>query len=121
MKASGRRFRRAFFVSATATAAAAITVAGVTSSAVGAQPTSLSGPTSHRGPGYPPPGGIYKPFTNCPLLNPLMQESVGGSATGCIAGDARTGSIKIGNITTKIAHPVTAQFGIWDPPRATPS
>jgi hypothetical protein len=96
------------------------------SSAQAARLTSPAGSTSSHlgsrqgGPGYPPPGGIYKPFTNCPLLNPLMQESVGGSATGCIAGDTRTGSIKVGNITTKITHPVTAQFGVWDPPNATP-
>ena len=48
-----------------------------------------------------------------------MQESVSGDATGCIAGDAITGSITIGNITTPVAHPVTAQFGLWDPPNAT--
>jgi hypothetical protein len=75
----------------------------------------------HGGPGYPPPGGIYAPFTNCPLLNPLMQESVGGSATGCIAGDADSGTITIGNITTPVTHPVTVQFGAWDPPNATPN
>jgi hypothetical protein len=73
------------------------------------------------GPGYPPPGGIYTPFTNCPLLKPLMQESVLGSATGCIAGDTTSGSIKIGNITTAVVHPVVAQFGVWDPPNAMPN
>jgi hypothetical protein len=50
-----------------------------------------------------------------------MQESTPGSATGCIAGDATSGSIKIGNVTTSITHPVVAQFGVWDPPNATPS
>jgi hypothetical protein len=73
------------------------------------------------GPGYPPPGGIYTPFTNCPLLKPLMQESLGGNATGCVSGIATSGSIKIGNITTAVVHPVYAQFGIWDPPNATPN
>ena len=114
MKASRQWVRRASLWGATGAVTAAMIVAG--SSAQAAHPTSPSG-----GPGYPPPGGIYKPFTNCPLLNPLMQESTGGSATGCIAGDARTGSIKIGTITTRITHPVTAQFGVWDPVNATPS
>lgn len=77
--------------------------------------------TSNRGRGYPPPGGIYAPFTDCPLLNPLMQESSPGNATGCIAGDATTGSITIGNITTQVTNPVTVQFGVWDPENATPN
>jgi hypothetical protein len=117
MKASRRQIRHAFLLSATTVTAAAMIVAGVISSAVSAQPVRHTIP-SQIGPGYPPPGGIYKPFTNCPLLNPLMQESVRASATGCIAGDAVTGLIKIGNITTPVAHPVTAQFGLWDPPNA---
>ena len=113
MKASSQWIRRAVLWSATGATTAAMILAG--SSAQAAH----SGP-SQTGPGYPSPKGIYKPFTNCPLLRPLMQESVGGSATGCIAGDATTGSITIGNITTQIKHPVIAQFGVWDPPNATP-
>jgi hypothetical protein len=101
-----------------AVAAAALMVAGVTSAAVGAQPKPHAGPAG-AGPGYPPPGGIYKPFTNCPLLNPLMQESVGGDATGCVAGNVTTGSIKIGNIVTPVVRAVHVQFGIWDPPNAS--
>jgi hypothetical protein len=120
MEASGRRFRRALLAGATAVTTAALVVAGVTSSAVGAAPKPKPHAHSPIGPGYPPPGGIYTPFTNCPLLNPLMQESVGGDATGCIAGDAVSGSITIGKITTLVAHPVTAQFGLWGPPNATP-
>src|SRR5271166_2775331 len=118
MKASSQWIRRAFLWSATGATTAALIVAG--SSAEAAHTTPHAGPGQSRtgpnqkGPGYPPPKGIYRPFTNCPLLNPLMQESVGGSATGCIAGDVSTGSIKIGNITTDLKHPVIAQFGVWD-------
>lgn len=124
MKASSQWIRRAVLWSATGATAAAMIVAG--SSAVAAHTTPHAGPSPSRtgpgqkGPGYPPPKGIYKPFTNCPLLDPLMQESVGGSATGCIAGNVSRGSIKIGNITTKIKHPVIVQFGVWDPPDASP-
>ena len=124
MRASSQWIRVSLW-SVTGTTVAALIVAG---SLVGAAQLTAYGSPVHSqtspsptGPGYPPPGGIYKPFTDCPLLNPLMRESLGGNATGCVAGDARTGSIKIGNITTKITHPVVAQFGIWDPPNATPS
>jgi hypothetical protein len=94
-------------------------VAGVTSS-VAAQPTSLAG-TTVRGPGYPPPKGIYAPFTNCPLNNPAMHEVLpltdnGGGLAACIAGNATTGSITIGNITTSVVQPVNVQFGFFIPP-----
>jgi hypothetical protein len=117
MKTFSPRTRRALFAAGTAVTAAAMIVAGVTSAAA----AHTGGPWGHRhhhhhGPGYPAPGGIYAPFTNCPLLNPLMQESLGGNATGCIAGVSDSGSIKIGNITTPVTHPVIAQFGVWDPP-----
>src|SRR5580704_9777990 len=79
MKRSGRPLHRAFFMSATVVAAAALTFAGVTASAVGAQSKPHAGP-SQIGPGYPPPGGIYTSFTNCPLYNQLMHESVGFTA-----------------------------------------
>jgi hypothetical protein len=122
MKASNLGFRgRVFVVSATVATAAALTVFGVTTSAQAASHASSHPATpSSIGPGYPPPGGIYAPFTNCPLLNPLMQESLSGDGTGCVAGDAVSGSIKIGNLNTPVSYPVTAQFGIWDPPGATP-
>jgi hypothetical protein len=115
MKPSSRRIRRALWLVGPSAAAVALTVAGVTSSV--AAPVSPSG-SSPTAPGYPPPKGIYAPFTNCPLKNPLMQESLSGDATGCVAGDAATGSITIGTITVANLKPVTAQFGIWDPPNA---
>jgi hypothetical protein len=122
MKASSPRLRRALLLSATAATAAAMIVAGSAAQAAHPAPHTGAGHSHVRpdalGPGYPPPGGIYTPFTNCPLLKPVMAESVGGSATGCVAGDAVSGSIKIGNVTTLVAHPVIAQFGIWDPPDA---
>jgi len=95
-----------------------MTAFGVASSGVAAQAASKASP-NQIGPGYAPPGGIYAPFTNCALLNPLMQESV--SATGCVAGDGLSGTIKIGNLTTAIVHPVTAQFGIWSVPNGSPN
>ncbi len=125
MRASSQWVRRALGLSVAGATTAAMVVAG--SSAQAAHPTAPASASHSRlsanadQPGYRRPGGIYKPFTNCPLLNPLMQESVGGSATGCIAGDTKSGSITIGKITTKITHPVVAQFGVWDPPNATPN
>ncbi len=110
--ASSKRIRRAFVLGAAAVTATVVVAATALASAQA---------TPGRGPGYPPPGGIYAPFTDCPLLNPLMQESSPGNATGCIAGDATTGSITIGNITTLVTNPVTVQFGVWDPPNATPN
>ncbi len=125
MKASSQWVRRAFLWSGAGATAAAMIVAG--SSAQAARTSPHASPSHSRvaadqkGPGYPQPGGIYKPFTNCPLLNPLLRESTGGDPVGCVAGEADAGSIKIGNITTKITHPVIAQFGIWDPVNAAPS
>ncbi len=76
-----------------------------------------------NGPGYPPPKGIYKPFTDCPIAldNAFMQATVSGDAVACVAGDANSGTIKIGNITTPVVHPVTAQFGACSPPNASPT
>ena len=68
--------------------------------------------------GYPAPGGIYAPFTNCPLHNPVMRGSVGGLATGCIASINTSGAFTINGIPTPITHPVIVQFGVWDPPDA---
>src|SRR5258708_4962092 len=125
MKPSSRRIRRALWLGATAAAALALTVSGVTSS-VAAQP--LSRTTSDEGPGYPPPGGIYTPFTDCPIANPLMQEtppssdpaSGGSSFAACSAGDVTSGTLKIGNITTPVVHPVNTQFGFFTTPNAAP-
>jgi hypothetical protein len=121
MKASSKWIRRMILLTATGAVTAAMVIAG--SSAEAAHSTlhpSLKGPG-----GYPLPKGIYAPFTDCPLLNPLMQESTPGSATGCVAGDVASGRIKIGDITTQIkatatvANPVAVQFGIWDPVNAS--
>ena len=110
MKGSSRRARRVFFGGAMAVAAAALLVAGVTSAALSAQPKPHAGPAwGWRG--YPPPGGIYTGMTNCPLFNQLMHESV--QFTACTAGNATTGSIKIGNITTPVSNPVNVQFGFY--------
>ena len=127
MKGSTQRFRRTFLWSATAVATAAITAAAVTTSAAGAQPKPHAGP-SQIGPGYPPPGGIYSLFTNCPLLNPVMAESPsvndpmyqGVSYAACVAGAASSGTLKIGNITTPIVRPVNVQFGFFPPPNSAP-
>jgi hypothetical protein len=125
MKVSSRRIRRAILWSAAGALTATMIVAG--SSAQAAHPTRSTDPTGHvaaTGPGYPKPKGIYKPFTDCPILNPLMQESTPGMATGCVAGVVTGGKIKIGNITTKVRAtvkvkvPVAVQFGIWSPPGA---
>jgi hypothetical protein len=115
MNARSQRIRRALWLSAAAATAAVMIVPAVTSS-VAAQPASLAG-TSSRGPGYPPPGGIYKLFTNCPLKNPLMHEA--NVFTACTAGVATSGSIKLGNLTTQVTEPVNVQFGFWTPPNQT--
>jgi hypothetical protein len=118
MLRSNRRIRRTFLLSATAAAAATVIVAGVTSS-VAAQPASGPGTTtSLQGPGYPAPGGIYAPFTNCPLKNPVIHESV--SFAACVRAAANTGSITIGNITTPVVRPVDVQFGFFQPPGLSP-
>lgn len=113
MKLSSQRIRRACLLGATAVMAAAMTatVTAVTTSA-GAQPTSHA-VSSEIGPGYPPPGGIYTSFTNCPLYNPLIHESV--FAAACVAADATSGSITIGNITTAVYQAVHVQFAFWAP------
>jgi hypothetical protein len=117
MKPSSRWIRRVIWVSASAASAVALAVAGMTSS-VAAQPASVAG-TNSRGPGYPPPGGIYAPFTNCPLNNPVMHESV--SFAACTRAAVTSGSITIGNITTPVVHPVDVQFGFWQPPNLLPT
>ena len=121
MKPSSRRIRRALWLSAAAAAAAALTVPAATSS-VAAQSASPSG-TNSTAPGYPPPKGIYAPFTNCPLKDPLMHEvmatgigSDGGGLAACVAGNATGGSIVIGTINTPVVQRVNVQFGIYIPP-----
>ena len=107
---------------ATSAAAVALIAVGLPAVALATHPASHAGP-SQIGPGYPPPGGIYTPFTNCPLLNPLMQESV-DAGNGCPSprappGTSTSGSITIGNITTPVVRPVNVQFGFWTPPNAS--
>jgi hypothetical protein len=127
MHVSGKWTRRAILWSATGALTAATIVAGSSAEAAHSPGSGArQSRTALRSKivGYPAPKGIYKPFTNCPLVNPLMQESSPGTTTGCIAGDVNSGSIKIGNVTTKIKsgvkvkYPVSVQFGIWDPPNA---
>jgi hypothetical protein len=117
MKTSGWRNRRGFlFAGATVAAVLAAASAGLAAPA-------LAGPsapaTLAKGPGYPPPKGIYAPFINCPLNDPMMHEVMdtnGGGFTACTAGLATGGSIKIGNITTSIVENVDVQFGFVIPP-----
>jgi hypothetical protein len=127
MHVSGKWTRRAVLWSTAGALTVATVVAGSTAEAAhspqaGARQSHVA--LSAQAVGYPAPKGIYKPFTNCPLLNPLMQESTPGATTGCIAGDVNSGTIKIGNVTTKIKsgakvkYPVSVQFGLWDPPNA---
>jgi hypothetical protein len=126
MKASSKLTRRVVLWSTTGAVTAAMIVVGY-SSAQAAHVTRVADQTAQAGkagPGYPLPKGIYKPFTDCPLLNPLMQESVPNQVTGCVAGQVTSGKIKLGNISTKVRAtikvkvPVTVQFGLWDPPNA---
>jgi hypothetical protein len=120
METSSQRLRRSLVLGAAAVMTAATIVVGATALA-GATPTSAQLGTV-RGPGYPPPKGIYKPFVNCPLNNPMMHEVMpitdnGGGFAACTAGDATSGSVTIGNITTTITEPVSVQFGFFIPPK----
>jgi hypothetical protein len=119
MRTSKLRLRHPFVRgSVTSAAAIALVAIGLPAAALATHTASHAAPAK-IGPGYPPPGGIYAPFTNCPLLNPIMQESTGGDATGCVDGAVASGSITIGTIVTPVTSPVDVQFGIWDPPNAS--
>jgi len=112
------RSRNRFLVgTATSAAAIALIAVGIPAAAMAAHSTPHARAGS-AGPGYPPPGGIYKPFTNCPILNPLMKEGVSGSAVICSDGHVNSGSITIGNITTPVIEPVDVQFGGVQTPNA---
>ena len=63
--------------------------------------------------GYPPPGNIYAPFTDCPLNDPVLNQSVSGLATGCLSSTATSGSFAIRGIPVPITHPVTVQLGFY--------
>jgi hypothetical protein len=121
MKTPRWRGRNRLLIAGSAVAAVAVAAAGLAAPALARPSAPLA--TTTQGPGYPPPKGIYKPFTNCPLNNPLMHEqgqlsatnSFGGFAA-CVAGNAVTGSITLGNITTQVTEPVNVQFGFaWGP------
>lgn len=127
MKASSRRSHRFLRGSVTSAAAVGLIAVGVPAAALATHSAPHAGP-AQIGPGYPPPGGIYSSFTNCPLLNPVMQEAVFPPAAtspndlslaACVAGNATSGSITIGNITTPVVQPVNVQFGFWTPPNAS--
>jgi hypothetical protein len=60
---------------------------------------------------YPAPGGIYAPFTDCPLDNPAYQNATPGDGSGCLASISRSGSLSIAGVTVPITHQVTTQFG----------
>jgi len=98
-----------------------VAVAGLAAPALARPSAPAAQATTVRGPGYPPPKGIYKPFTNCPLNNPMMHEVMpitdsGGGFAACVAGNAVTGSITLGTITTQVTEPVNVQFGFFIPP-----
>jgi hypothetical protein len=115
MKGS-RLFRRALLVGGAVATSTTMIALGVTQT-VGA---STAG-TPARGPGYPPPGGIYGSFTNCPLNNPVMHEVMpitesGGGFAACVAGLAVQGTVTLGTLTTSVVLPVNVQFGFHIPP-----
>ena len=63
--------------------------------------------------GYPAPGGIYTPFTDCPLHNPVMRQAAPGFAMGCIKSITPSGVFTINGIPVPITQPVTVQFGTY--------
>ncbi len=63
--------------------------------------------------GYPAPGGIYAPFTNCPLHDPEMRLAAPGFAMGCIKSITASGSFTINGLPVQITHPVIVQFGTY--------
>jgi hypothetical protein len=113
MESSSRWIRRALWLGASAAAAVLVAAAGVTSS-VAAAPASSHASSTGPGPGYPPPKGIYKLFTNCPLNNQVMHEATQFAA--CTGALAVSGSITIGTLTTPVVAPVHVQFGFYTPP-----
>src|SRR6476619_3066875 len=63
--------------------------------------------------GYPAPGGIYAPFTDCPLHDPIMRQAAPGFAMGCIKSITASGTFTINGLPVQITHPVTVQFGTY--------
>jgi len=114
--------------SVTTAAVAALIGIGVPAVALSSN-TGTSAGTNMRSGGYPPPGGIYTGFTNCPVKNALMHETAssvsdpaaqGVSLAACTAGNAVSGALKIGNITTAVTQRVNVQFGFSAVPNAAP-
>jgi hypothetical protein len=114
MQSSSRWIRRALWLGASAAAAVLVAAAGVTSSVAAAPASPHAGST---GPGYPPPKGIYAPFTNCPLNNQVMHEST--QFTACVGALAVSGTITLGTLTTPVVAPVHVQFGFYNPVNGT--
>ena len=63
--------------------------------------------------GYPDPGGIYTPFTDCPLHNPAMRLAAPGFAMGCIKSITPSGTFTINGVPVAITQPVIVQFGTY--------
>jgi hypothetical protein len=63
--------------------------------------------------GYPAPGGIYAPFTDCPLHDPEMRLAAPGFAMGCIKSITASGTFTINGLPLQITHPVIVQFGTY--------
>ena len=111
MKPSTWRSRhRILLGSMTAAVAVALIAVGVPALALSAHPASTTSITASGG--YPPPGGIYTGFTNCPVKNSLMHESDVFSA--CVLGNATSGTITLGTISTAVTESVNVQFGFYE-------
>lgn len=111
-----------------ATLAGVVMYAGpVATPAMAANPSTFGihgGPNVLKAPsvGYPAPGSIYAPFTDCPLNSPAMQtpsESAGGKQVGCVASISTSGTFAINGIPVSITHPVVVQFGETQNPDGT--
>ena len=106
MKTPRWRSRNRFLFPGAVVAAVALAVAGLAAPALARPSAPAVQAAVAQGPGYPPPAGIYKSFTNCPLNNPLMHEVMpstesGGGFAACVAGNAVTGSITLGWIISR--------------------
>jgi hypothetical protein len=127
MRASRFWSHRVFAVTVTSVAAVALIAVGVSVASPASRTHRVAVASSSSGPGYPPPGGIYAPFTDCPLKNPILQEipSVpqplvsGESLVYCIDGAVATGSVKIGTIVTPVVKPVDVQFAVSTLPNSS--
>lgn len=108
-----QRFLRGSITSA---AVVALVAVGVPAAALATYAGSNAQPSA-IGPGYPPPGGIYQSFTNCPLNDTVIDESTTFAA--CVSANTTSGSITLGNIVTPVVRPVNVQFGFYTGPDQT--